>query len=420
MLTSEKIDRTRNPADELRADVSPSNSLSLAHKVSELRSEPRELPSITPADPPKRPDPAAAKDQKQPPARNQRIRRTLFALLPIAAVAGAYGYVTGGQIMSTDDAYVQADKVGISTDVSGIVNDVDVHDNQHVSSGQILYRLDPRQFEIALDNAKANLAQIALTIDAMKQDYKRMLSDAAAEQAQLDLDQINYNRASTLVRTGAVSQATYDSANYNLLNNKSKLQSLQQQAATQLARLAGNPEIETTQHPQYLQAKAQVDEAQRELNHTVVRAPFAGIVTNVPSIAPGKYLAASVTAFNLVATDHAWVQANPKETQMTHVRLGQPVVVTVDTYPDIEWHGTVESISPAGAQEFQLLPAQNTSGNWVKVVQRIPLRVRIDTSGTGMPPLRSGMSVEIDVDTGHPRGLPHFLTALFERHGSAS
>ena len=419
MLTSEKIDRTNNRADELRAGVSSPNSSSIAHKVSELRSEPRELPSIRPVDPAKRPDAVATGDQKSPPARIQRVRWTLFALLPIAAVAGAYWYATGGKIMSTDDAYVQADKVGISTDVSGIVNDVDVRDNQHVSSGQILYRLDPRQFQIALDNAKANLAQIGLTIDAMKQDYKRMLSDAAAEQAQVDLDQINYNRASTLLRSGAVSQATYDSANYNLLNNKSKLQSLQQQAATQLARLAGNPDIETTQHPQYLQAKAQVDEAQRELDHTVVRAPFAGIVTNVPSIAPGKYLAASVTAFNLVATDHAWVEANPKETEMTHVRLGQPVVVTVDTYPDVQWHGTVESISPAGAQEFQLLPAQNTSGNWVKVVQRIPMRVRIDESGNDMPPLRSGMSVEIDVDTGHPHGLPHFLTGLFERRGRA-
>ena len=176
-----------------------------------------------------------------------------------------------------------------------------------------------------------------------------------------------------------------------------------------------------TEHPQYLQAKAQVDEAQRELDHTVVRAPFAGIVTNVPSIAPGKYLAASVTAFYLVATDHAWVEANPKETQMTYVRPGQPVAVSIDTYPDVQWHGTVESISPAGAQEFQLLPAQNTSGNCVKVVQRIPLRVRIDTSDAGMPPLRSSMSVEIDVDTGHARGLPHFLTALFDHsHGKVS
>jgi membrane fusion protein, multidrug efflux system len=421
MLTAEKIDRTNSRADELRADVSSSNSSPLAHKISELRAEPRELPAIAPADPAKRPEAAAtAGEQKSPSARNRRVRRALFALLPIAAVAGAYWYVTGGQIMSTDDAYVQADKVGISTDVSGIVNDVDVRDNEHVSEGQILYRLDPRQFRIALDNAKANLAQTALTIDAMKQDYKRMLSDAAAEQAQLDLDQINYNRASTLVRSGAVSQATFDQANSSLLNNKSKLESLQRQAATQLARLAGNPDVETTQHPQYQQAKAQVDEAQRELDHTVVRAPFTGIVTNVPSIAPGKYLAASVAAFNLVATDHSWVEANPKETQMTDVRLGQPVVVTVDTYPDVQWHGTVESISPAGAQEFQLLPAQNTSGNWVKVVQRIPLRVRIEAGGADMPPLRSGMSVEIDVDTGHARGLPRFLTGLFDRRGRAS
>ncbi|MGA7807737.1 HlyD family secretion protein [Bradyrhizobium sp.] len=344
----------------------------------------------------------------------------MFALLPIILVAGAYWYVTGGQLVSTDDAYVDADKVGISTDVSGIVDDVDVRDNQHVSAGQILYRLDPRQFQIALDNAKASLAQTALAIDAMKQDYRRMLSDTAAEQAQLDLDQINFNRAGALVRSGAVSQAMFDQANYTLLDNKSKLRSLQQQAATQLARLGGNPDIETTRHPQYLQAKAVVDEAQRELDHTSVRAPFAGIVTDVPSIAPGKYLAASVTAFNLVATHHAWVEADPKETQMTYVRLGQPVLVTVDTYPDVQWHGTVESISPAGAQEFQLLPAQNTSGNWVKVVQRIPLRVRIDTRGTDMPPLRSGMSVEIDVDTGHARGLPHFLTALFDRRGRAS
>ena len=130
------------------------------------------------------------------------------------------------------------------------------------------------------------------------------------------------------------------------------------------------------------------------------------------AIAPGKYLPASTTAFYLVATDHVWVDANPKETELTNVRPGQPVTVTVDTYPDVEWHGTVESISPAAAQEFSLLPAQNTSGNWVKVVQRVPMRVRVDTSDKNLPPLRAGMSVEVDVDTGHARGLPHFLAAL--------
>jgi membrane fusion protein (multidrug efflux system) len=165
-------------------------------------------------------------------------------------------------------------------------------------------------------------------------------------------------------------------------------------------------------NPRYLDAVAQRDEAARQLAHTVVKAPFDGIVTNVPSIAPGKYLQASTTAFFLVAADHVWVVANPKETELTYVRPAQSATVTVDTYPDVQWNGSVESISPAAAQEFSLLPAQNTSGNWVKVVQRIPVRVRVDVSDKSLPPLRAGMSVEVDVDTGHRRGLPHFLTAL--------
>jgi membrane fusion protein (multidrug efflux system) len=183
----------------------------------------------------------------------------------------------------------------------------------------------------------------------------------------------------------------------------------------QLARLAGNPNIAATQDPQYQQAKAQVDEAQRQLDHTVVKAPFGGIVTEVPSITIGKYLAASTTAFYLVDMDHLWVDATPKETELTYVRSGQPVTVTVDTYPNAKWHGTVQSISPAAAQQFALLPAQNTSGNWVKVVQRILMRVRIETGDKNQPPLRAGMSVEANVDTGHARGFPHFLTALFGR-----
>jgi membrane fusion protein (multidrug efflux system) len=397
--SNDQLDR---PAEALRQ-----NGSATAREAVELRADRRELPSLAPVG-------TSAANSPLPPSRRQWARWALFALLPIAMMAGAYWYVTGGQVVSTDDAYVDADKVGISTDVSGIVQDVDVRDNQHVTAGQVLYRLDPLQFQIALDNAKANLAETALSINAMKQDYKRMLSDVAAEQAQLDLDQINYDRQNSLLHSGTASQAMFDQAHYALLDDKSKLESLQQQAATQLARLGGNADIETAQHPQYLQAKAQVDEAQRELDHTVVKASFAGTVTDVPSIAPGKYLAASVTAFFLVATDYAWVEVNPKETQMTYVRPGQPVTVTVDTYPDIQWHGTVESISPAGAQEFQLLPAQNTSGNWVKVVQRIPVRVRVGTSNAGQPPLRVGMSVEVDVDTGHTRGLPHFLAALFD------
>jgi membrane fusion protein (multidrug efflux system) len=347
------------------------------------------------------------------PSRRQSIRWAMFALLPLALIGGAYWYVTGGRVMSTDDAYVNAETVGISTDVSGIVQQVDVRENQPVDKDQVLYRLDTSQFQIALDNARANLAQTALTIAAMKQDYGRMLSDVAAQQAQVALDQATYDRNESLVGKGAVSRSTYDQARYTLDADKAKLESLRQQAAVQLARLAGNPNIPVDQHPQFLQAKAVVDEAQRQLDDAVVKAPFAGIVTQVTAIARGKYLAASTTAFYLVATDHVWVDATPKETELTYVRPGQSVTVTVDTYPDAVWHGVVESVSPAAAQQFALLPAQNTSGNWVKVVQRIPLRVRVDTNDKNRSLLRAGMSVEVDVDTGHSRGLPHFLAALF-------
>ena len=388
----------------------------LSPRRNEVAESPRPYP-VAPAEP-RAKERSAAADNVRKLRRRQRVRGGLFALLPIVLVLGGYFYVTGGQVMSTDDAYVQAERVGISTDVSGIVQDVDVKDNQRVEAGQLLYRLGPRQFQIALDNAKANLAQIALSIDAMKQDYKRMLSDVAAQQAQVDLDQTNFDRNAKLLKTATVSQAMFDQMRYTLDNDKSKLAALQQQAMVQLAKLGGNPDIAVTDHPQYRQAQAQVDEAQRQLDHTAVKAPFAGIVTNVPAIAPGKYLAASTTAFFLVDTDHVWIDATPKETELTYVRPGQPVTVTVDTYPDVGWHGVVESVSPAAAQEFQLLPAQNTSGNWVKVVQRVPMRVRLGATDKKLPPLRAGMSVEVDVDTGHARGFPSFLRPLFGHRGS--
>jgi membrane fusion protein, multidrug efflux system len=382
-----------------------------------LPAEPAEAPGARRDTPQQQPGrsaeiPAVVPEKPPPPPRRRPMRWAMFALLPLALIGGAYRYVTGGQVMSTDDAYVNAETVGISTDVSGIVQQIDVTENQHVDKGQVLYSLDSRQFQIALENAKANLAQTALTIASMKQDYGRMLSDVTAQQAQVSLDQATNDRNASLVGTGAVSRATYDQARFTLEADKSKLESLRQQAAVQLAKLAGNPNIPVTQHPQFLQAKAMVDEAQRQVDDAVVKAPFAGIVTQVYAIARGKYLAASTTAFYLVATDHVWVDATPKETELTYVRPGQAVTVTVDTYPDAVWRGVVESVSPAAAQQFALLPAQNTSGNWVKVVQRIPMRVRVETNEKNLPVLRAGMSVEVDVETGHERGLPHFLAAL--------
>jgi membrane fusion protein, multidrug efflux system len=386
------------------------------------RDTPREQPALPPRkqpeqparERPERPVESSSEWEKAPqPPRRRWVRWVLFALLPLALIAGGYWYVTGGSVMSTDDAYVEADKVGISTDISGIVKEVDVSNNQHVDSGQVLFRLDDLPFRLALERADAQVGIVRNDLNALKANYRDM--QAQIKQAQDDVEYYDreFHRQQDLAAKFIASQQTFDTARRNLQNAQQKLASLNQQLAAIAANLNGDPDIPIEQHPRYLNAMAQRNEAARQLDHTVVKAPFAGIVTNVPAIAPGKYLQASVTAFYLVATDYVWVDSNPKETELTNVRSGQPVTVTVDTYPDIEWHGTVESISPAAAQEFALLPAQNTSGNWVKVVQRIPMRVRLDTSDKNRPPLRAGMSVEVDVDTGHQRGLPHFLTALF-------
>jgi membrane fusion protein, multidrug efflux system len=333
----------------------------------------------------------------------------------LALIAGSYWYVTGGQVVWTDDAYVEAEKVGVSTDVSGIVKEVDVSENQQVEAGQVLYRLDDLPFRLALQRAEAQVGIVRNDLNALRANYQDM--QAQIKQAQYDIEYYDreFRRQKELLSRSIVSQVSFETARRNLQNAQQKLASLNQQLAAIAASLNGDPNIAVEQHPRYLDALAQCDEAARKLDHTVVKAPFAGIVTNVPTIAPGKYLQASMTAFYLVATDYVWVDSNPKETELTYVRSGQPVTVTVDTYPDVEWHGTIESISPAAAQEFSLLPAQNTSGNWVKVVQRIPMQVRVDTSDKNLPPLRAGMSVEVNVDTGHTRGLPHFLAALFAR-----
>jgi membrane fusion protein (multidrug efflux system) len=341
------------------------------------------------------------------------LRPLMFTLLPLALVIGGYWYITGGQVVSMDDAYVEADKVGVSTDVSGIVAEVGVTENQHVEAGQVLYRLDDLQLRFALARAEAQIGTVRDALNALKANYRDMQSQIQQAQNDVEYYDTEFHRQQDLLAAHVASQSTFDTARRSLFNAQQKLVSLTHQLGAIAANLDDDPTGAVENKPRYLDAVAQRDEAARQLAHTVIKAPFAGIVTNVPSIAPGKYLQASVTAFYLVAADHVWVVANPKETELTYVRARQSASVTVDTYPDLQWNGSVESIGPAAAQEFSLLPAQNTSGNWVKVVQRVPMRVRIDTNDKSLPPLRPGMSVEVDVNTGHSRGLPHFLTAMF-------
>jgi membrane fusion protein (multidrug efflux system) len=336
----------------------------------------------------------------------------MFALLPLVLILGGYFYVTGGAVMSTDNAYVQADMVGLSTDVSGIVTEVLVRDNQKVAKGDVLFKLDDLQFRLALNRAEAQIGNTRNDLVALQASYRNMQTQVGQAKTDVDFNNVNFKRQQQLVANNFTPQATFDASRNTLQGSQQKLASLEQQLAGIAANLNGNPDAPIEDHPRYKDALAARNEAARQLAHTLVRAPFAGIVTNVPSLQPGQYLAAAAVAFNIVSTDHVWVQASPKETELTYVKAGQKVTVDVDTYPGERWAGTVDSISPASASSFSLLPAENTSGNWVKVVQRIPMRVLVNNA-PGKPPLRVGMSVEVNVDTGHARGIPNFITDLF-------
>ena len=353
------------------------------------------------------------------PARPQRSRKRtiLFALLPIVLIIGGYFYVTGGQVMSTDNAYIQADMVGISTDVSGIVQTIDVHDNQQVKQDDILFRLDPAVYSITLAGAKAQLGVVRNQILNLEASYKQSLAEITQAEADIPFFQKTMQRQQDLTASAAASRATFDQAKHDLDAAQQKVDVAKAEAAATLAQLGGNADQSAEQNPSYLQAQSTVDNAQRNFDRTIVRAPFDGIVTNVSALQVGSYLQASQAAFSLVSTTHMWIAASPKETELTYVREGQPVAISVDTYPGTEWKGTVSSISPASGSSFSLLPAQNTTGNWVKVVQRIPMLVSIDET-VGKPPLRLGMSVDIGVDTGHARGLPKFIEDLFGHSGS--
>ena len=320
----------------------------------------------------------------------------------VVIVGASYYWLTGGRYVSIDDAYVRAAKEVIATDVSGIVQQVPVKEGQRVAQGDILLRLDPRPFEIAVAAAKANVGGTISGLNAMKLEYKRMLRDVEVKQAQVESDQANFDRFAALVKSGGVTRSEYDNARFQLAANQQSVNALKTAAAVQLARLGGDPEVDVRTMSDYLQAQARLDEAQRQLDHTIIHAPFGGVVTQVETVQPGMYLAAATAAFGLVSTDRIWIEANPKETELTHVKLGNPVHLTVDTYPGRSWKAAVESIAPNSGSEFSILPAQNTSGNWVKVVQRIPVRISIERKD-GDPELRAGMSVEVEIDTGHRR-----------------
>ena len=331
--------------------------------------------------------------------RSMLSRILLMASIPLVLIAiAAYLYLTAGRTASTDDAYVQADKIVVSSDVSARVVAVEVKDNQFVKAGQVLVRLNDSSYKIALAKAQANLAATKLQIDGLRATYKQRQADVKAAQDTVDYMQREADRQAQLLATHVTSQQKYDEARHNLENAKQQLSSAEQQLANVLASLGGNPDTPTDQHPLVLQAKAQVDSAMLDLSDTVITAPTDGYVTQVNHLPVGQYLTAATPAFDLVTTQNSWIEANFKETDLTRMRPGQSATCDIDTYPDRVFRAHVQSISAGTGSEFSVLPPQNSTGNWVKIVQRIPVRLLIDDPDADHP-LRAGMSATCTVDT---------------------
>jgi membrane fusion protein (multidrug efflux system) len=352
--------------------------------------------------------PPARRDLAPARTRGRRRGAVKWALIVAGALAlvvgGGWYWLSGGRYVETDDAYLQADVLNVATDVSGIVAEIPVKSGERVRAGQVLFRLDPLQFQLAVDQAKARLEQAGLDLESLKADYLRAQRAHAAQEAIVQNDQATAQRYQGLVAQHAVSQQQYDDARYKLKADQAQLGESEAQSKAALARLGGNADLPIAGLPAYKQAQAQLGEAERELRHTVVRAPYDGMVTRVTKLQIGQYLPAGTAGFGLVSTGDFWVAAEPKETTLTWARVGDPVTVTVDAFPGYTWHGTVQNIAPATDQEFSFLPAQNSSGNWVKVVQRVPVRITLSPLKDA-PPLSAGMSVYVAIDTHHTRKL---------------
>jgi membrane fusion protein (multidrug efflux system) len=347
--------------------------------------------------------PPVAGGKKKRKRRSLRLPLMLAAPIVILAVGG-YVYLTGGRYVSTDDAFVEAARTSISTQVSGQVAEVDVRDNQRVRKGQLLFRLDDRSYRIAVEQAQAKLAGARLQIHALKATYRQRLADLKATQDTLAYEQSEFERQKRLLHSGVSSQAQFDQVNHALQVARQQVAATQQQIASALANLDGDPDIPVDRHPTVQQAQALLDRANLDLSHTVITAPDEGIVTKVDQLQVGDYVNAASPVFALVSTDKVWVRANFKETELTHMRPGQTAKIDLDSYPDKTFVGRVVSFSPGTGSVFSLLPPENATGNWVKVTQRLPVRLEIENADPAMP-LHAGLSATVEVDTHFRRPL---------------
>ena len=341
----------------------------------------------------------------------KRLRNLLLIGIPALALIVGFGiYITGGRYISTDNAYVGAQKVLITPDISGKVINVAVHEGQHVNPGDVLLTLDPQPFQLALAQAQAKLVTARSDYDKAKANLTSLntLVELAGKNA--DLKQRDVDRKTKLAASQAGSPADVDTVTAGLVSAQLQAQFTVQQRDTTLSSLLGDTNLPLEQFPEYAQAKAVLDQAQRDLDHTTLRAPISGTATQVDNIQLGRFVAAGGPILSVIDDAAPWVDANPKETDITYLRVGQKVTLDVDSFPNHTFKGTVIAVSPGTGAQFSILPAQNASGNWVKVVQRVPVRIAFDKA-EDLRLLRSGMSVNVEIDTGHSR-IPFMSAAL--------
>jgi membrane fusion protein (multidrug efflux system) len=336
-------------------------------------------------------------DTKAKPSFMRRMRWPMIIGGPLLiALVVAYFIVTGGRTQTTDNAYVQIAKAPVAPSIGGRVTDIYVHENEVVKRGQVLFRLDTRDIAAGAEAAAASVANASLQVRALRASYQQQMAMVQAAKDQLAYATTEAARAKNLANAGVDSQAQVDQANHAVLAARQQLASAQQQAQQVLANLGGDPNLADRSAPAVMQAQAQLDRAKLNIAYGTVVAPADGIVTRVDQMPVGTYLNASQTGFWLLS-GQPWIEANFKEDQLAHMKVGQAVAIKVDAYPDADIRGHVASFSPGTGQAFSALPAQNATGNWVKVVQRLPVRISFDKPPPDMAG-RAGLSAKVTVD----------------------
>ncbi|WP_439501503.1 HlyD family secretion protein [Aminobacter ciceronei] len=352
----------------------------------------------------------AAATQLQPvisapqPAPKKRGRVLLMAALPLAlVVGGGYFWVTGGRYQETENANLRQAKVNIASEAAGRIVKVDVSDNTTVKAGDVLFEVDPEPYKIALAQSDASLAAARLNVEQLRAAYSQAVAQERVAASGLDYARAQFDRSNGLVTKGVNTKSSLDEARMDLDKAEEQHSAAVQGIASAKAALGGNPDIETDKHPTVLSALAARDKAAFNLAQTTVRAPADGVVSQAASFKVGQFVGTGTALFSLVETGDTWIEANFKETQLTHMKAGQEAEIVLDTYPDRTFRGTVEAIGAGTGAEFSLLPAQNATGNWVKVTQRIPVRIKVDATDAGLA-MRTGMSATVSIDTGVSRG----------------